>query len=477
MMGNCSPAHRQDTSAGSWCHSGLQVRNGTGTRRNGWLCVRTYLPFTFLLCLLIKLPLLHAQEPRLEVIYPPVSIERTDGSPSRYSGFRGLLIEQNYVREMYPLLTSVFFDSGSAVIPERYRLFRDSEQTRDFTDTTIPGGTFEKYYHVLNIIGYRMRKHPATIIAIGGGYSMEENSREWEILAGKRVETIQKYLKDIWGISLSRMTLLPSLSHRDSRTAARDPLWAGEDRRAEIRSDAWEIMKPVVQGDVRLYAQSTGIRFRMTDGVDEKLTSNRTIEIRRHGRTLHVWDNIYPYDTITPPYNWDFIGIADSGSMPGDTTPYTAQLVLHMRDGTTRRSKEISIPVEIITNEDKIREKLVEKTVNRYSLPFFKLHGIQPDRVVDRILRELVCANISRRAHIEAIGHTDIGGLKDANRMLSTGRAGGIIALIRRMVPATLLASTKFHGVGEEDPLYPNNLPEGRLYNRQVQVVVVQEVE
>ena len=89
-------------------------------------------------------------------------------APAKYRNFKGLVIEEILVKEIYPLLTYVFFDSASATIPNRYKLFKSPDQTRGFTDTTIPGGTLQKYYHVLNIIGFRMREYPNTKITLGG---------------------------------------------------------------------------------------------------------------------------------------------------------------------------------------------------------------------------------------------------------------------------------------------------------------------
>lgn len=63
------------------------------------------------------------------------------------------------VRESFPLLTYIFFDSASATLPDRYITFSRPEERASFTDSTVEGGMLEKYYNVLNVIGYRMRRY------------------------------------------------------------------------------------------------------------------------------------------------------------------------------------------------------------------------------------------------------------------------------------------------------------------------------
>jgi hypothetical protein len=47
---------------------------------------------------------------------------------------------------------------------------------------------------------------------------------------------------------------------------------------------------------------------------------------------------------------------------------------------------------------------------------------------------------------------------------------------MRKNIKQNLLASLDGKGVGEEAPLYSNELPEGRFYNRTVQIVVESQV-
>ncbi|MDB5035656.1 MAG: Immunogenic 75 kDa protein [Chlorobi bacterium] len=391
-------------------------------------------------------------------------------APAKYRDFRGLLIEEVLVKELYPLLTYVFFDSGSAKIPDRYVLFTDPSQTAGFSDTTIPGGTLQKYYHMLNIVGYRMTTHPETKIQIVGCNSEQAAIGEVMDVSGKRGQTVYDYLINIWKIDPSRIKLLPPRGLPEAKSNPNDPLGIVENRRTEIRSDDWDVVKPIVNIDFRRFPQPDTMHFQMKNGINDGLIARRAIEIKRNGEIWHVMNNVGKTDVVSPSYSW---GKADDpDSIPNNETPYTAQLVVYSQDGKECRSAEIQIPVEIVTNEEKRRERLVDSTRDIYSLVLFKFNSPEAGPLNDRILREFIYNDVRPGARIEVIGHTDVVGLDDANLRLSQARAKTVTDGIRKNVKSGVFAHLDGKGVGELDALYPNELPEGRFYNRTVQVKI-----
>ncbi|MBS1912473.1 MAG: PD40 domain-containing protein [Bacteroidetes bacterium] len=392
-------------------------------------------------------------------------------APAKYREFHGLLIEENLVKELYPLLEYVFFDSGSAKIPDRYILFTNPDQTVGFTDTTIPGGTLEKYYHMLNVVGFRMRTHPDTKIEIVGCNSNQGAINENKDISGQRGKALYDYLTTIWKIEPDRIKMLPPRDLPETPSNQKDPLGIVENRRAEIHSADWDIVKPIVNKDFRRTPQPDTMHFQMRNGINNDLVARRTIEIKRGGKMWHVISNVGTTDPVSPAYNWGKNGEADS--IPITEDPYMAQLVVYSADGKECRSKEVPIPVEIVTNEEKRTQGLVDKTIDRYSLVLFKFNSPDAGPLNDRILREFVYADIRQGAQIEVIGHTDVVGLEDANKRLSEARSNTVVQGIRKNVKSSLVQSLTGQGVGEDSPLYPNELPEGRFYNRTVQVIIV----
>jgi outer membrane protein OmpA-like peptidoglycan-associated protein len=179
-------------------------------------------------------------------------------------------------------------------------------------------------------------------------------------------------------------------------------------------------------------------------------------------------NNVGKTDVVSPAYSWGKND--DPDSIPKNETPYTAQLVVYSQDGKECRSAEIQIPVEIVTNEEKRRERLVDSTRDIYSLVLFKFNSPEAGPLNDRILHEYIYQDVRPGARIEVIGHTDVVGLDDANLRLSQARAKTVTDGIRKNVKAGVFANLDGKGVGELDALYPNELPEGRFYNRTVQV-------
>lgn len=394
-----------------------------------------------------------------------------ESAPEEYRNFRGLLIEENLVKELYPLLTYVFFDSGSGQIPDRYIMFSSPEQTQGFSDTTIPGGTLEKYYHMLNIVGYRMRNNPDTKIEIVGNNSEETAIGETKDVSEKRGQVVYDYLSRIWQIDASRMKLLPPRGLPEARSNINDPLGIVENRRTEIRSGDWEVVKPIVNRDFRRYPQPENMTFQMKNGINNELVVRRAIEVKRNGQMWHVLNEVGRTEVNSPLYNWGRGGNEDS--IPNNETDYTAQLVVYGQDGRECRSEEIKIPVQIVTNEEKRSRGLVDKTIDKYSLVLFKFNSPEAGPLNERILREFIYQDIRQGAEIEVIGHTDVVGLEEVNKKLSGARSNTVLNGIKKNVKASLMASLTGNGVGEEDALYTNLLPEGRFYNRTVQVIIV----
>lgn len=111
------------------------------------------------------------------------------------------------------------------------------------------------------------------------------------------------------------------------------------------------------------------------------------------------------------------------------------------------------------------------RLVGRYSLILFDFDSDRLGAINQRILREHVYPDIIPGTAIEVIGHTDVVGLDDHNLRLTRARANNVAREIRNNVPAENITTLTVTAVGESAPIYTNMLPEGRFYNRTVQVL------
>jgi hypothetical protein len=398
---------------------------------------------------------LHAQQPRIDVA----------GEFGTYE----VLIEEHVVSEIYPLLPFLFFDSASAGITDRYIRFAAPEQTAGFADSTIPGGTFEKYYHLLNIVGYRLRRHPDATIVITDPRSPQENSGEPPQLAVRREQAVRDYLVNIWNIDSARIRLARPRDMRTANPGDADSLRLQEHRRIEIASNDWEIMKPVVNVDVRRYPQPDSVRFRMKNGMENTRVARRAVEIRRGGNMWRVID-IPPGDSISPGFDWRRGD--DPDTLPNDATPFIAQLVVYDVDGIEHRSENLQIPVRYVNIDTIIRYKLIDKIVKRFWISFFTPGAKKLGPVNERAIRDFICGIIRPGAEIESIGFADVADSAVGAGDIAASRAGTVNDFISGCVAKQWGVAFSGRGAGKYLPPYPTDFPEGRCYNRAVVVTM-----
>ncbi|MEJ5244881.1 MAG: OmpA family protein [Bacteroidota bacterium] len=392
-------------------------------------------------------------------------IKRAKVADPKLASYRGLVMEEVQTWDLYPLLNYVFFDLGSSVLPPRYILFKSPEEAKNFTDTTIAGGTLNKYYHVLNIYGYRLNKFPDAKIEIVGttdGTTPEEKRAN---LSKERAEFVYNYFKNIWKISPDRM----KLTFRDKPLVVsnlKDSLGIQENRRVEILCDDWNITKPVFDKDPTTFPQPEEMKFVIKNGIDDAIIAKRRIEIKRGNEKWITLNNI---GLTELNYTWDWTN--EDGKYPKDEVPYTAQLIVTTKSGAECSSDPITIPVKQISTLEKKTSVVGDSTLERYNLILFPFNSAEAGETNNRIMREYVYDRVKPTSVAEVVGHTDVVGLFDHNLKLSERRAETVRQGIIKATGGRY-ATLNSKGVGEDDPLYTNDLPEGRFYNRTVQVVI-----
>lgn len=106
----------------------------------------------------------------------------------------------------------------------------------------------------------------------------------------------------------------------------------------------------------------------------------------------------------------------------------------------------------------------------RYRLWLFPCNDSRFTPHMERIMDEYVLGRVQKGSQIVVTGHTDIVGEEKDNLELSRRRAANTAAYMRRKLAGRGYATLEWTGVGEEQPIYPNHLPEMRFYNRTVEV-------
>jgi outer membrane protein OmpA-like peptidoglycan-associated protein len=144
----------------------------------------------------------------------------------------------------------------------------------------------------------------------------------------------------------------------------------------------------------------------------------------------------------------------------------TIEYMLVARDTTGRvvPSEMKVLPVNEVTIDQKQRSGSQDKTIDRYSLILF---GFDKAELTSehRSLIEAVRGRITPGSQVRIVGYTDMVGSEEYNQRLSQQRASAVAQELR--VPNATVV-----GNGERLPLYDNQRPEGRFYNRTVEIIV-----
>ena len=392
------------------------------------------------------------------------------------NSFKGLVMEERATIQLYPMLPYVFFDVKSSTLSSRYKTLTAS-QTAGFNDELLPGGTLDKYYHVMNIFGYRLKKYSNVKVELVGCVD-ETNEDKNSDLPKLRSQLVFDYLKNVWGIDESRMKMT-ARGWPELRSNPKDSFGIVENRRTELRfsggtpDDLWEVQRPILDNDPTVSPDPANMTWMMKNGIDEGIVASRRIEIIRNGQPWNVLKEVGVTDA-TKQWDWYNTDVeyplekGPEGTPEISLNPFKAVLVVTSKNGQECKSDTVTIPVKRISSKSIAIDKGSESTLEKYNLILFKFDSPQAGELNERIMSTWVYPRVKSSSVIKVEGHTDIVGLDTRNKQLSEDRARTAENFIKKRTSAFKELSTR--GTGEEEPLYSNELPEGRFFNRTVQV-------
>ncbi|MGE3801579.1 MAG: OmpA family protein, partial [Candidatus Kapaibacterium sp.] len=364
----------------------------------------------------------------------------------------------------------IFYDAGEVEPPKRYRRFFLSEQTVSFRPETIPGGTLQKYNYLLNIVGFRMQEHAETKIRLVCEYTGE--GEESEKLAEQRGAYVRNYLHDIWQISLDRVEVITSLQPVVNPA---DSMLRAELRAVHIESDNWDICSPIYLKETRRFYSPDTMRVRVDPLIPLADVAHCSVEFFKNGRrwfrqelTEGVNDSL-----LVGSFGW--LKIAEEGLLSDDILvrgdSFSAQAVIVDRSGKESRTEIISVPVKFVGPLRSTGCSLSSHNVDRFSLTLFPRNSSSLDTTQQRILVDYCYPFFSGALSIKITGYADMWE-NDSTEALSRERATQVLNHVRKSVLLSPRTKVVDEGVGSTQPLYSNDLPEGRYYNRTVQILV-----
>jgi len=377
-----------------------------------------------------------------------------------------LTIEEVTTIDSAPLLNYVFFETGQSEIPSRYVGLSSQAETRTFRESQLKG-TMEKYAHTLNIIGRRLRDNPDAHIKIVGCNSNRGEEHNRKDLSRSRAESVKAYLKYIWGIDASRMELevrnQPAVASASSVAEGR-----AENQRVEIYSESPAILDTVKSTYVTEICNTAEVKVMPQIQTGYKPT-RWTVALLGDGTML---DSTAGQGDLMPsyPFNLKKLGLAKIGACEN----LAANIEVEDRKGRTYKTYA-STSVRFIKREERVAKKEGYKVMEKYALILFDFDRADiKDRnqaVMDRIIariKEIPTARVS------IVGHTDSIGKEAYNIDLSRRRAKAAFEMIVSGGGFNS-GNISYDGAGPHNPLFDNQLPEGRALNRTVTVTLEYE--
>jgi outer membrane protein OmpA-like peptidoglycan-associated protein/Mg-chelatase subunit ChlD len=379
---------------------------------------------------------------------------------------QSLTIEELTTIDSSPLLNFVFFETGESEIPARYINFANQATTNNFDESQLKD-SMEKYYHTLNIIGKRLRETPEARIRIVGCNSNRAEEQGKTDLSRSRAESVRAYLKYIWGIESSRMTVearnLPAVASSGSVSEGRQ-----ENQRVEIYSETSHILDTIKSTYVEEICDTREVQIvpKIQAGYD---LARWRVELTGDGTTLQSLDG---QGDLDPLYRFDLekIGFDKIGKCEN----IGAKIEVVDKKGQSHQAYA-GAAVKFIRREERLAQKKEYRVMEKYALILFdfnradiKDHNkVVMDRILARI-KEIPSAKVT------IVGHTDSIGKEMYNIDLSMRRAKAAYEeILAGGIPEG--ENIKYAGAGPHDPLFDNNLPEGRALNRTVTVTLEYE--
>ncbi len=367
------------------------------------------------------------------------------------------------VKGYFPLHPYVFFDKGSTVIPVRYKTLTKSEaknfkesDMEDFmkgdltTKETNVNQLMKTYYNMLNIYGDRMRKNSGVNLTLRGSDPEEKNG---EAMA----KAVKAYLVDNFDIDPDRISIIVdppyAPSGSDETEAVSKGLIDDENRKVKFIFSDPDMTKPVrytirdessIDNDL-IFTIDKDINFRSWD-----------VTITGEGKTMYFGPFAYDYERINPAELMRFL---ESGK-------YNAKVVITDNNGM---KTEENYPF-------KLNKDTELKNASRY-LMIFEYNESSAVFSYEKTIRGEIVPGINEGNRVIIHGHTDIIGTEAGNKKLSLERANKAKEImLDELKKDDKKVSVKAIGMGQNRTQYTfdNRYPEGRMYNRNVFVEVIE---
>jgi outer membrane protein OmpA-like peptidoglycan-associated protein len=313
-----------------------------------------------------------------------------------------------------------------------------------------------------------MKARPdVTITLVGCNDNHDRESGNIE-LSRVRANVLQEYLTSIWGIDENRIKVIArNLPAKPSNQTMFDGFdGQSENRRVEIVVDTGTLLEPIYIERRELLATPEKVDFNIST-ISDKPIKRWVLTIKQGNKVLKQFTGDKD-GTSMHSWNW----LDDNNQLPQGDKPIVYSGVVYTTDGDSAVSIFSEIPVKRVILTSLEEGRVADKVVEKLSLILYNFNEFNLSPQNMEILRTMF-PKITSDARVSVNGYTDNIGSDEANLSLSTRRAKVVHDTLKRNKRAR---SYNYKKKKKNSPLYNNLFPEGRFYNRTVQVVIEKDV-
>ncbi|MCX6153700.1 MAG: OmpA family protein [Candidatus Kapabacteria bacterium] len=389
-----------------------------------------------------------ADLPKKEIIKPDVILSVSS-----------LNVLETIVTHTYPILPYIFFDSSSSKLKDKYIQTPKNKTAQN----EVPNSALNIYHSMLDIIGSRMKENPGSRLMITGMTDGAEEASPVQLLnlASKRAQVIAEYLTSNWSIEKGRLEVKTRVTPELSTSTI---YYEGyeENRRVELYSSNFEILKPIIYSKFKEYEISSDsivisskiINFEKLSGYEINLSADGNIFFNRSFMTN---DSLFIFKFNAEQKEKIAKGLNEKKKF---TINYT-----YMSDSSR---VEKSLPIDFQLTKNKFE-------LGRLNLIIFDFDKFEINEMNKKMINDFVANTIMDNSTVSIIGSTDKLGKPEYNMNLSEGRAESAFKVIKKIKPNADFKEVK--GIGNSMLLYDNSIPEGRFYSRTVLIKVTTPIK
>jgi outer membrane protein OmpA-like peptidoglycan-associated protein len=376
-----------------------------------------------------------------------------------------LTIEEVRTIDASPMLGQIYFGKESSDIAPQYVRLSAPGETAGFDEQKFRD-TLEKHYQLLNIIGKRMVDTPAATITLVGcndNIGVEKGNKK---LSSKRAEAVKNYLQSVWSIAPERVSIearnLPKLP-----STSRSKEGQAENRRVEIVSSDPAILAPIRSTYLATRIDSPALMLRPDVIAPYGIADWKITAVNASGSVADLSGKGAPAkETRIALADKDLRALASGGDI-------AVKMELQDRTGQKMVLTPVPVKVSFIETSKRLAQKQDLRVQEKYALILFDFDkdtiGGANQEIINRIVERIKALP---QATVEIIGHTDNIGKEAYNVKLSQRRAAAVYKLLTAAYGEAAGERIRHSGVGPNDPLFDNQAPEGRSFNRTVTITL-----